>query len=321
MFATNYTSKVTITLYDGHYFPTLTIGESSDAEFAGGVLVNGFYAPVQDLDAAPLAAYAYYGNEAYENLILDEFENVPLGIKTSDASSYKLFFADLQGDIRIYDKVTGSEIDLTHSYSFTATANSTINDRFVINYVAPAPVYAAEVTTNAFGLATFSFNQDVEAVETEVKLYKGAVSGDELALTSVDYVKAGQGVVVYGAANTTYHFNVGNGGTSSFDGNDLLPASAWDLAAQDGYDIYVLSGNMLYLYEGTTMKPNKAFLKLNQNPLAGNAPARIRMVFNSATGVENVEAEAVKAEKFIENGQIFIRRGEAVYNLQGQIVK
>jgi hypothetical protein len=65
------------------------------------------------------------------------------------------------------------------------------------------------------------------------------------------------------------------------------------------------------------MKENKAYLQINTT----GAPARIRLAFGQTTGVENVEAEAVKAEKFVENGQIFIRRGEAVYNLQGQIVK
>ena len=208
-------------------------------------------------------------------------------------------------------------------YDFTidaGKANTTINDRFVINYVAPAPVYAAEVTTNAKGLATFSYASDLQAVENDVKLYKGDLNGNVLDLAEVNYVKANEGVIVYGAANTTYHFNVGTG-TSDFDGNELLPASAWDYAAQDGYSIYVLSGNMLYLYEGDQMKPNKAFLKVNQNPISGNAPARISMRFNGTQDVENAEVEDAKAVKFVENGEIFIRRGNEVYNLQGQIVK
>ena len=208
--------------------------------------------------------------------------------------------------------------DVAGTYTFTWTyATNTLEIGFP---TAPAPVYVAEVTTNAYGLATFSYASDLEAVENDVKLYKGDLNGNELVLSGVNYVKANQGVIVYGAANTTYHFNVGTG-TSDFTGNELLPASAWDYAAQDGYSIYVLSGNMLYLYEGTNMKPNKAFLKVNQNPISGNAPARISMRFNGTQDVENAEAEDAKAVKFVENGQVFIRRGNEVYNLQGQIVK
>ena len=86
-------------------------------------------------------------------------------------------------------------------------------------------------------------------------------------------------------------------------------------------NVYVLKGNAFLEYVGTNaLAANKAYIQL---PAAGpnNAPARIRMVINGTTAVENVEAEAVKAEKFIENGQVFIRRGNEVYNLQGQIVK
>ena len=141
MFAANYTSKVTVTLYDGQYFPSLTIGESNDAEFAGGALVNGFYAPVQDLASAPLSAYAYYNAAEYENLVLDDFTNVPLGIKTSSATTYRFFFADLQGSISIYDVVEDKTIDCSSVYQFTIDdedKNSVINDRFIIKYV-PAP--------------------------------------------------------------------------------------------------------------------------------------------------------------------------------------
>ena len=275
----------------------------------------------------PGGLYIYSGSERYSFWATNALgNNLPMGFGAVGDLEYTLSFQYFSGEsYTIYDVLEDATITVnasTPNYVFTidgSLANTAINDRFIINYV-PAPAYEAVVTTNAYGLATFSYASDLVAVESGVKLYKGDLEGYELVLSDVDYVKANQGVIVYGEANTTYHFNVGNG-TSSFDGNELLPASAWDYAAQDGYSIYVLSGTMLYLYEGTDMKPNKAFLKVDQNPNSGNAPARIRMVFNQETRVENVEAEAVKAEKFMENGQIFIRRGEAVYNLQGQIVK
>lgn len=201
--------------------------------------------------------------------------------------------------------------DVAGTYTFTWYD---LTDNLTITF--PTPSYAAEVTTNAEGLATFSFGSDLQAVEGGVKLYKGANGGDELTLTQVDYVKANEGVIVYGEPNTTYHFNAETG-SSDFSGNELKAASTWEYP-HAGKDVFVLSGNMLYLYEGETMKPNKAFLQLVHS---GNAPRHIRLVFSQATDVENTQAE-VKAVKFVgEDGQILIQRGEEVYNLQGQIVK
>lgn len=203
--------------------------------------------------------------------------------------------------------------DQAGDYTFTWTY---VENKLTITFPAVVPSYAAEVTTNAEGLATFSFASDLQPVEGGVKLYKGANGGDELTLTQVDYVKANEGVIVYGEANTTYHFNAGTG-TSNFSGNELKAASTFTYP-HAGKDIFVLSGNMLYLYEGETMKPNKAFLQLVHS---GNAPRHIRLVFSQATDVENTQAE-VKAVKFVgEDGQILIRRGEEVYNLQGQKIR
>lgn len=271
------------------------------------------------------------------------FVNLPIAFITdrmgAEAQSYTLHFEDVLGGagtgaLTIKDLVTGDlqtivdgetygpfVVNTTNAPGYVAGTNSVIANRFVINYDQSTYVVTS-VTTNAEGLATFSFNQDLQPVESGVKLYKGAIDGEFLDVDEVNYVKANQGVIVYGEPNTTYHFNVGNGETSEFTGNQLLPSSAWNLAEQDGFDIYVLSGNLLYLYEGTEMKPNKAFLKVNQNPLSGNnAPRRISLRFNQEQGVENVAPEAVKAEKFVENGVIYIRRGNEVFNLQGQIVK
>ena len=64
------------------------------------------------------------------------------------------------------------------------------------------------------------------------------------------------------------------------------------------------------------MPANKAYLQIGGSA----APARIAFRFNGEQGIEETEM-SVKAVKFIENGQIFIKRGEAIYNIQGQIVK
>ena len=282
--------------------------ELTDAASWGAVTAN--------MEGATVLAYTTLANTNYEQLYLNSIENLPLTIKTYNSTDLAIELKALYGEIKLYDHgdlvltvKKGSDVE-SDTYNCTVDVNSTIEDRFVINYQA-APTYPAQVTTNAQGLATFSHaSADLAMVESGVKLYKGAISGDVLNLTQVDYVPAGQGVIVYGEASTTYHLNYGDGG-ADFTDNELKAAGAWLGAG------YVLSGNLLYVYEGADFPENKAFLEI---PSSG-APRRIRLAFDNATAIDNVEAEAVNAEKFIENGQIFIRRGNEVFNLQGQIVK
>ena len=137
-----------------------------------------------------------------------------------------------------------------------------------------------------------------------------------MALDPVDYVKADEGVIVNGAASTTFQFIIGSG-SADFTGNALKATATYNTSMQN---VYVLKGNAFLEYVGTNaLAANKAYIQLPAGP--NNAPARISMRFNGTQDVENVETEAVKAEKFVEDGQIFIRRGNEVYNLQGQIVK
>ncbi len=79
-----------------------------------------------------------------------------------------------------------------------------------------------------------------------------------------------------------------------------------------------------FLYEGQYVPAGKAYLALPKLSQPSSAPRHVRFVINdtqNATGIENNGTQAVEAVKFIENGQIYIRRGEAVYNVQGVRVK
>ena len=287
---------------------------------------NGYDAPcninlAEDLPKT-LHIYSYIGANKYSTIATNNLDGLHVDFITNllddeYTMTFEVFALVAPRTLDIYDldENQRTDIDPSESYTFNATSgHNEIKDRFIINYVAPS--YVTEVTTNADGLATFSYASDLQVVESGVKLYKGAVSGEYLDLDEVDYVKAAEGVIVYGAANTTYHFNAGTG-TSDFSGNELKAASTWAYP-HAGFDAYVLSGSSLYLYEGDNMKPNKAFLLL---PSSSSAPRRISFRFNQPTAIDNAKAEQ-KAEKFIgEDGQILIKRGNEVFNLQGQIVK
>ena len=275
--------------------------------------------------------YVILAGERYTKLAIDALpDNLPLGFGSVADTEYTLTFSNFSGaSYTIYDRVAnktitvassaniqidGVDADPANQYSFTideSEKNSQINDRFVINYNASTYVLAT-VTTNAYGWASFSYGANLEAVEGGLTIYKGAISGDVLNLADMDYVAANEGVIIYGTASTTYHFVAGTG-SSDFTGNDIKPASAW--ASHSG-TIFVLHDEALYQYTGSDMPANKAYLQISSGP--NPAPKHIRMVVNGTTAIDNVEAESVKAEKFVENGQIFIRRGNEVYNLQGQ---
>lgn len=278
--------------------------------------------------------YVYSGGQKFTTWASNQYSaNLPLGFYSGENTAYTLKFSGFTGtSYEIYDRaanktitvassaniqIDGVDADPVNQYSFTideSKKNSQINDRFVINYNASTYVLAT-VTTNAYGWASFSYGANLEAVEGGLTIYKGAISGDVLNLTDMDYVAANEGVIVYGTASTTYHFVAGTG-SSDFTGNDLKPSSAW--ASHSG-TIFVLHDEALYQYTGSDMPANKAYLQISSGP--NPAPKHIRMVINQEQGVENVVVESVKSEKFVEGGQILIRRGNEVYNLQGQIVK
>ncbi|MBQ7672755.1 MAG: hypothetical protein IJS49_06735, partial [Paludibacteraceae bacterium] len=67
---------------------------------------------------------------------------------------------------------------------------------------------------------------------------------------------------------------------------------------------------------------HKAFLAVPVLTYQENflAPSRILFNENGATGIENVEGQE-KAVKFIENGQIYIRKDGVVYDAMGRVIR
>ena len=257
--------------------------------------------------AVNIYAIAPYGNMAIygTNDLIGTF----VGFTTNSRTSYTLTFGGVTGS-QLYlidhgvSPVHIEPIVENGVYPFTAAASSTINNRFEI-------ARSFSVTMNAYGWASFSSSIDLVA-PAGLTIYEGALAGDVLNLNAKDYIPANEGVILRGDANETYSLIPGTG-TSDFADNDLKPASAW--ASHTG-SIFCLKGDALYEYVGSDMPANKAYLEIS----GSSAPKRISLRFNEEQGIEDVKAD-VKAEKFVENGQIFIRRGNEVFNLQGQIVK
>jgi len=189
------------------------------------------------------------------------------------------------------------------------------------------PNTAKNVTLNDKGWASYSFESAsvaYRAVPSGVTAYIGTVvENDQLTLSPVSgTIPSGVGVILHGDLNATFTMPLTNtAATADFDANKLQPSTEFDTDKAANKNIYILHGEEIWLYTGDVFKANKAYLPYAGAASSFGAPARIQMVIAETQDIENVEFEAVKAVKFIENGQVLIKRGEKVYNVQGQIVK
>lgn len=213
--------------------------------------------------------------------------------------------------------------DQDGDYTFTWTY---VENKLTITFPAVTP--ANTVTTNSYGFLSFASTESVEFLGG-LKAYRGQYNAgtNELTLYEIGtQVPANTGVILWNSNGTaeTFNYNTGVAAPTVSDNDFVGVTTAADPAGirAAGKEIYCLNGNALKQYVGDDNIPaGKAYLPISVGGGSNNAPKRITMRFNGTTAVDNVEAESVKAEKFVENGQVLIRRGNEVYNLQGQIVK
>jgi hypothetical protein len=204
--------------------------------------------------------------------------------------------------------------DVAGTYTFTwydLTDNLTISFPDVV-----------EVTTNEDGWASFSYNMDLSK-PAGLTIYYGQFDNVEtLTLVEADHVKADQGVIVKGEPATTYYFTPGTG-SAAYTENALQPSTAW--ATRGTAAIYCLRNvggvTALYQYTGSEFPDNKAYLPVNVGG-ANPAPKHVRLKFEGAQGIETISQEpALNGRKLMIDGQMYIKRGDVLYTLQGQMVK
>lgn len=94
------------------------------------------------LDGSPMymedrkvALYVLNGSTKLQSATTSDFTDVKVGLITDASTSYTLSVSSVEGTpLKLYDKETGAIYELTDgsTHNFTATANSTIEDRFVL---------------------------------------------------------------------------------------------------------------------------------------------------------------------------------------------
>lgn len=216
--------------------------------------------------------------------------------------------------------VGGNELLIDNVYFWQQTTQTT-------------PVMGGNEATG--GWATFASPVKV-AVPSGVTAYKAEYqlngNEEELLLTSIgDVIPAGEGVILHGEADHVYTFSPTNDPAGDYTGNALVGcpvrtditsvAATNDIFCLRYSELYSLTG--FFIYSGQYIAAGKAYLPLLKAE-PSSAPRRIRFVFREeqgTTGFDPTNAEAVPTTKFIENGQLYIRRGNAVYTIQGVRVK
>ena len=271
-----------------------------------------------------------YGTTAYGSqgmVCTNSLQGAYIGYRATAAGSATITFSDLQSDLAdvttyflldteegVYTQIGEGSSD---KYVFTAAAGDLPN-RFMI-------VEPVKVTTNEDGWASFA-NKVALAPLGGLAAYYAEYDAANTAvdLHETEMIPAAEGVFLYGNALTEYTLTPNVTGLSaSVEQNDLVGCVAYTDVTSVSEAIYCIRNvggeSALYRYIGANIPAGKAYLPVAAGPYP--APKHITLRFNGTNAINNVEAESVKAEKFVENGEIFIRRGNEVFNLQGQIVK
>lgn len=131
--AVDYTAKAVVTLEaESGYTCTLTLRQADEYGVLDGTEMN--------MDGRVVALYALKDETPLQIARAADLTNVPLGLKTDASTNYTITVSSVAGTetLKIFDKKEGLFYDLTEgaSYNFTATASTTINNRFVLNYLA-----------------------------------------------------------------------------------------------------------------------------------------------------------------------------------------
>ena len=292
--------------------------------------------------------YALNGSEKYQIWANANLTNLPLGFKTYSDENYTITVSNVSGSetLILRDLSNNEEYPLVNNavIEFSAAANSTIEDRFVINYQAPAPQPTCTTVRNnlvANRYYTICLDRAIESANGASfwsMQYRNAEGSLAYLVEEQFPLVAGRPYIFQAEAeelcvelsgnpvNGPSYYGALKGTFAAMDQDDLSEAS--ELAADS--KIYLLFNNELWRVDyqnNNSLAANRAYVVYDwfevsePNAAPGRRVRAIPMQTNGATAFENVDVEAAKAVKFMEDGKIFIKRGDAIYNLQGQLVK
>lgn len=132
--AVDFTAKAKLTLTSADsYTCELMIAESGEYGALEGKVMN--------MEDRVVALYVLNGETKLQIAQAADMRNVKIGLKTNASTSYNITVSMVEGDkpLFLHDDVTGEDIELKNSasYDFTATASSSIENRFWLKKPSP----------------------------------------------------------------------------------------------------------------------------------------------------------------------------------------
>jgi len=168
------------------------------------------------------------------------------------------------------------------------------------------------------------------------KVLSKAANGNDVILEEAELpLAAGRPYIFRAAANTlevAYTGDAVDDPVNDDDNNGLIGSFTQKSIAQSN-DNYIIYNNALYFVNSDNVKVGayRAYLDMtgvpaySNEPQQGNAPRRrvTMAVYGEqvATGIESIQPSEISNQKVLINGQLFILRGEKMYDATGRLVK
>ena len=185
----------------------------------------------------------------------------------------------------------GNELVITVDGTEAKRINLSSVDNVEVTYGIKNPL----VTLNEFGMATFSFNADLQLTSGIVKAYTAKVDGVLLNCTEIadGIIPAGNGVFLYGQPSASVQFVAyENGPAPALSNNDLIATTMADgslaKVPTTGRN-YKLNGILFQQFTDRIINPYEAFV--NVSNASANA-AKYNIIFDeegTTTGIVEFE--------------------------------
>jgi hypothetical protein len=289
------------------------------------------------MEGRKVALYPICGDRQLQIAQAADLENVKLGLKTDASTSYKITVSGVEGEtLVLWDLVAGEQHNLTEGkvINFTADANATNEERFVINYV-PAPAYGSYeriVTNGNYGTICLPKNGEMSgATLFNIVDFDGSMIVIE-EVGSNEMV-AGKPYIFQASAEQIYVAYTDDNEVAASEANGLHgfynlsdAAATFDVPADAGN--YILNSNQYWLVVSTrSAYLNNYFAYIVVSEINSIAPApgrrRVALAVNGAqvvTGIDELNATEAPVKTVID-GKMYIIRGEHMFDATGRMVK
>lgn len=172
-----------------------------------------------------------------------------------------------------------------------------------------------------YGTCVTNYRFDFASADNISAYIATGLNGDYVQLTSVDIVPSGTPIIVKtDSKGASINVPVTSESADDVSSNALVAGdgtTAWNGTA--GYIYYYLASDQFHYANEGTLQSGKAYLKV-----AGSATApsiiRIADEENNATNIEAIEA-VEEGVKYIQNGQLFIKKNGVVYDAMGHAIR